>query len=279
MAAKKSVSKELVKPSPSQSALSVWGNQVEKYKNREKLGGVQKISTQGRLFSVGGKKIGDGKKIYAIILEFTNVKRWYRGVYNPDVITPPDCFAIAVGDDLAPHENSADPQAATCDKCEKNQFGSVEGRSGKACADVRRLVLLTGDTLVGKTVATAENTTLNILEIPPTGLSNWRSFYRYADGQGLPPRAFVVAIEFDETQTREIVKFTPISIIENIEFIKYMESLSEEAERVGLRPWNRVEVEEVAKTTSKKTVKSSDAKQDAAKTTVKTSLPKPKKYQ
>lgn len=253
------------KVSPSQNALAAWSAHKEKFERKEEITGGQKISTQGRLFSIGGKKIGDGKSITAIILQFSAVKKWYIEKWSEDSRVPPACFALGMpGEELVPHENAADKQSATCGACQHNVFGSAETGKGKACADVRRLVLLTSTELADKKVASPENTTLSVLEIPPTGLANWKNFYRYTEGQGLPVAAFVVEITFDEQQVREIVKFTPRSIVENPDMIKLITSMMDEAEKLSLRPWQKQDSDQPTAKVSPKPRKSAAAPQATA---------------
>lgn len=269
MASKK---QQLIVPVANTAATTLWGERKDKFANREVASGAQKISTANRVFSIGGKKVGDGKEFHGIILQFSNVKTYYTGTYDPGNVVPPDCFALGLDENLSPHANSASPQHDTCKTCRWNEFGSASGgRVGKACRDVRRLVLVTGQELADKKVVSLANTTLNVLDIPPTGLANWRDFYKYTLSQDLPVTAFVVKFTFDPEQPKEIVKFTPVSVIENEGMFRALLTLEAEADKIALRPWQKLD-EAAAPAPQKTKVSSAPPKPKKADSA------KPKKY-
>lgn len=258
MARSKKVESKAMSLVPNAGVLSAWGAHASKYKNREVMQAV-KISTQGRIFSIGGNKLGDGKEFHAVILQFSNVKKYYSGVYVKGEVAPPDCFALSFDEDLLPHENASNKQAESCAVCANNKFGTSQTGKGKACADARRLVLLVADELAGKVVVTPDVVRLMTLEIPPTGLKNWKAFYNFAIGQDLPPAAYVVKISFDPASDKEIVLFEPVSVIENAVMVQTILGFLPDADKLALRPWQVIDNDQVVKP-SPKTRKSSVAR-------------------
>lgn len=90
----------------------------------------------------------DGTKtpgpLQMVIVDFTTKNVFYEGAYDPKNISPPACFAI--GNDIkgmAPSKSSPLPQAASCESCPMNQFGSAG--DGKACKNTRVMAVLVPD--------------------------------------------------------------------------------------------------------------------------------------
>lgn len=76
---------------------------------------------------------------------------YYDTDFDPDVIRPPRCFALArpeFAKEMVPHEDVPETwrQSEACESCEQFQWGSGRGR-GKACSTRRRLALIPTDEL------------------------------------------------------------------------------------------------------------------------------------
>lgn len=79
-----------------------------------------------------------------VIVDYTTQHKYWSGRYDPNNIVPPDCFAIGKNvKDLAPSQNSHEPQADKCVGCPMNEFGS--SGNGKACKNTRVLAVLPPD--------------------------------------------------------------------------------------------------------------------------------------
>lgn len=152
---------------------------------------IKFISIKGSKFSLGDDKLG--KTLSAVILASAYDNAYYDAPYDPEVIRPPACFAIAVdSNDMVPHETSPAKQSSDCKSCPQNQFGS--SGKGKACKNGRRLLLASAD----NTGVDFDNTVS--LRIPPTSLKNFSSYVRRVAASGLPIFSVVTTIQFDENE-------------------------------------------------------------------------------
>jgi hypothetical protein len=76
-----------------------------------------------------------------VIVDFVAKNAFYEDNFDPNNIQPPACFAIGTNPaKLVPSPNAPLPQAATCNECPMNQFGS-KGK-GKACKNERSVAVL-----------------------------------------------------------------------------------------------------------------------------------------
>lgn len=160
-----------------------------------------KISTKGKVFTLPDGRSSPGP-IRVIVLDFVAINMTYGGPYNPNVRTPPSCWAI--GKDLktmAPSKLVPKPQSPSCDVCAQNQWGSGAGGNGKACKNQRRLLVIPPDFADG-----AEPMSLYV---SPTGLKGWN---RYIDKDlraefGVLPIQVVSDIGFDPNQAYPTLTF------------------------------------------------------------------------
>lgn len=148
--------------------------------------------TQKKTFRMPSGEESPGP-ITAVILDFVSLNRYYPGVYDPDDITPPACFALGTEvASMAPHATvpANTKEADTCSVCPQNQWGSAERGKGKACQNGRLLALLPTD-------GTAESPIMT-LGVSPTGLRPLDSYIAsIARSFGSPPVAVVTTIGFD----------------------------------------------------------------------------------
>lgn len=141
--------------------------------------------------------------IMAVILDFISLNRYYPGTFDPDDITPPDCFALGTEvATMAPHASvpANTRQADSCAVCPQNQWGTAARGKGKACQNGRLIALLAPDA--------AEDTPIMTLGVSPTGL---RSFDGYvasvARSFQMPPIAVITTIAFDPTPDYPSLRF------------------------------------------------------------------------
>lgn len=156
------------------------------------------ISLKNKRFTLGDTKLGTSLDV--IILADAYDHAYYDKPYNPDVISPPACFAInTVHANMAPEPNKwyvPDPQHEKCQGCPQNEFETARQGKGKACRNGRRLLV------AAVTDGKANLKDLALINVPPTSL---KSFSRYvkqiATGKKLPLWAVVTNFEFDDEQT------------------------------------------------------------------------------
>lgn len=81
---------------------------------------------------------------------------------------PPVCFSLATGNGLkmTPHQRSQKPQAAACDTCQWNRYGTSGTGKGKRCREYRRLAVF----------AQGADDQITILRVPPTSIRPFRNY-------------------------------------------------------------------------------------------------------
>ncbi len=131
-----------------------------------------------------------GESIDVVVVDHVAAKLYFDTEYDEDNPGPPACFALKPNvKNIAPHDDSPDVQAQTCEDCWANEWASGRGR-GKACSDKNRAALLHADDLEGDLI---------LLEVPVT---SGAAFNKYITGltkaAELPSYAVVTRLEMDE---------------------------------------------------------------------------------
>jgi hypothetical protein len=135
----------------------------------------QFISFKGGVLSVDGSPIKDNK-LPVVVVDFMLENNFYAGKYNPNNTKPPSCYAIGrKADEMVPHEESADPQAASCAECPHNEWGSAEEGRGKACKNGARVALMSADGLNAKIVPQSE---VRFAKVPVTSMRPFAAFVK-----------------------------------------------------------------------------------------------------
>lgn len=92
-----------------------------------------KVEVTGDIILPDGTNLG--RRMDVVVVDFYSRFQLFKKKYNPNEITPPDCYAIGkIVDEMAPEDDSPEKQAPKCKDCWANQWKSAgEGRPGKAC--------------------------------------------------------------------------------------------------------------------------------------------------
>ena len=227
-------------------ALTKYDAEMAKYaqmaKDTEKnVGGGNFISTAGGRMRYKGAEI-PGNKMNVIVVDHILENDFYKDAYDPDNVNPPDCYALGRDEDeLAPHENSAEPQNETCNGCPQNEWGTASVGKGKACGNRRRLALVTeGD------MEDVGNADIAYLRLPVTSVRAWAGYVRQcADVLNKPPFAVVTEIEIvPDSKTQFKVQFNLVQEIDDGEALGALIALREKVEKEISFPY-QVAVEEV----------------------------------
>lgn len=150
----------------------------------------------------------EGTSFSAVVVDFITIRKYYPGVYDPNNITPPACFAISTNPKgMNPSPNSPELQNPAenggCDKCPQNQWGSANVGQGKACKESRKMALLPPADQ-GEVVA---DMPLWTLEVSPTAIRPFDGYVNsVAKTFGLPPVGVITDVSFDPTQTYASVR-------------------------------------------------------------------------
>lgn len=150
-------------------------------------GAAVKVTQDKKFKFPDGTETGD--VFPAVVVDFVATREYYEGVFDPNNIEPPICFAISENPKgMVPSTNSPKKQAPECDTCPQNQWGS-DGR-GKACKEGRKLALLPPDA--------DDQTPIWTLKTSPTAVKAFDGYVTsVARTFNLPPVGVISNIGFD----------------------------------------------------------------------------------
>lgn len=194
--------------------------------------GVKRIVPKNGIFSkvLRGESIGKVKgDLNAIIVNASpKVGRiFYMKQWSPDAEpTAPDCFS---NDGRTPDPKAINPQAKSCDECEKNIKGSGQGNS-KACRYSRRLAVLLEEDFGTSLEGEVYQMNLSSKSLFGEGdtknnAHTFENYTKYLSGNGKSLDYVVTSISFNEENDNQSVLFTPVRYINKHEY--------EVAQRVG----------------------------------------------
>lgn len=212
-------------PSNPQEMADYYRKMAEAYASTEQTPS-NTISIRNGTMSVGDQPI-PANQFAAVILDAVRLNTYYPGNFNPNSIEPPRCFAIGRNDaELAPHPDMQKdleffkPQAATCNACPMNEFGSGSNGKGKACTNRRRLLMLLAGTykqtpqglIMEPRMDPSHYSTTPFLtmHLPPTSLKGWGEFVRRTAADYQRPFSALVTRVFlttHPTHGKEMVSF------------------------------------------------------------------------
>jgi hypothetical protein len=183
---------------------------------------------------VNGKEAGkvkDGFLNVIIINALPKVSRqFYATAFDPDAApTLPDCWSN-LGD--VPDPKAANAQSTSCATCPQNIDGSGTNGKGRACRFNRRIAVVLENDMSGD---------IYQFNIPAKslfgkGVGNTHPFESYtkflpANGESID--RIVTQIAFDENETADVLKFTPVRHLtdEEIDVVEAAQS-TQESKRV-----------------------------------------------
>jgi hypothetical protein len=183
---------------------------------------------------VNGKEAGkvkDGFLNVIVINALPKVSRqFYATAFDPDAApTLPDCWSNQ-GD--VPDAKAANPQSASCATCPQNIDGSGTNGKGRACRFNRRIAVLLENDMSGD---------IYQFNIPAKslfgkGVGNthpFESYIKFLPANGESIDRIITQIAFDENETADVLKFTPVRHLtdEEIDVVEAAQS-TQESKRV-----------------------------------------------
>jgi hypothetical protein len=157
------------------------------------MGLFKSVNIQGGVMTIDDKKV-PGNAIRAVVLAATHENQYYDSPFTPGVAAVPACFSFgdqALPDpeaEMRPHPDSRSPQGdddGKCAGCWANKMASADTGKGKACGNVRRLIITTEDALESpEAMAEAE---ARSLKVPVMSVRNWIKFVHEIDEDMLRP--------------------------------------------------------------------------------------------
>ena len=182
-------------------------------------------------------------EIGAIILASTTERCYYDKPYDPDVISPPACFAQSTEPrGLTPHENVKEPKAESCDDCPLAEFGSAKVGKGPACKTYRKLIFIPAD-CTAEAVGQAE---LAYMKVSPTSVKNWSKYAKQlVASAGIPPWAAQTLIKVvPDKKTMHQVTFAGLGPLEDEQLLSAIHGRIDAATEKLLVPYTYEEEEE-----------------------------------
>lgn len=183
------------------------------------------ITHRGGVFKAGDVEMPE---LCVVVLSFVPENAYYGANFDPDKLTPPQCFAFGTpgsGDEkgMAPHPAMAghdcfEPQAEDCASCPMNKFGSADKGKGKACKNTRRLMVIPagvfskkkgsrdldlqlfvgGDVPFEEAEEHLRSADQFAIKVPPTSLDNWRKYVNLCASEFRRPVEGVITRVFIE---------------------------------------------------------------------------------
>jgi hypothetical protein len=160
---------------------------------------------------VNGKEAGrvkDGFLNAIIINALPKVSRqFYASSYDPDAApTLPDCWSN-LGD--VPDAKASNPQGASCATCPQNIEGSGANGKGRACRFNRRIAVVLENDMSGDVYQFS----IPAKSLFGKGVGNthpFESYIKFLPANGESIDRIVTQISFDENETADVLKFTPV---------------------------------------------------------------------
>lgn len=254
--AKRGAKKDLISMADLQRQLA---GEAEELAEQEPTYGGLNISTRNKTFSIGETDLGD--EIRVIIVAHSFVNAYWDVDFDPkgQNTAPPACFAISeTPDSMAPMKESPAAQAEFCQECQWDQFGTAKIGAGKACRNMRRLVVMMADD-------NSDDPQLAQLHIPPSGIVAYTKYVRgLAKIHKLPPHGVVTDMSFNEDSQQPVAEAALVSPISDPQLLQMVMTKRKEAMELAAQPFNTSGYEAPSKRQTKKKTKKK-AKKKAAK--------------
>ena len=177
----------------------------------------KRISIKGGVFRL----LSGGKEVAAIDERFLDVvivkaapkvaRTFYMAKYDGETAAAPDCWS---NDGDKPDAKSRNIQSDTCASCPQNVAGSGGGNR-RACAFQRRIAVILADPNTGAVDPYGEVYQMNLASTTLFGKGEgnthpFESYLNYLAANNESIDRIVTAISFDENETADVLKFTPV---------------------------------------------------------------------
>ena len=169
------------------------------------IGGQQnpRISIRASRFRIvdgGSEETLDTLAIQVVVVGAnpTISKEYYAGKWDPENTEAPDCYS---NNGVVPDMSVAVPQAALCAQCPQNVWGSKisdQGKEIKACADKKRLAIVSADDVGG---------TVYELAVTPAALKNLGEYADKLRRRNIPLEGAITKLSFDDKASYPLLTF------------------------------------------------------------------------
>jgi hypothetical protein len=169
--------------------------------------GGQFFSLRSGILSFDGVAL-PGNEMAVIILDGILENVLYKGAFDAENPTPPNCFAFGRDEkEMAPHEAVIEPEHEQCVGCPNNEWGSQikndgsQGR-GKACRNTRRIaVIIAGNFLGGqfqpiKDKDHFDDAKIAYMKLPVTSVKGYAGYVKsIGSAHARPPHGMITRIK------------------------------------------------------------------------------------
>ena len=206
--------------------LALFESEMEKLANagilaERSTAGTTFLSTKGGALSYRDNVIA-GNSLEVVVLSSPVERLYYATRYDPTLPAGPVCFALSTtATGMKPSALSPEKQSESCHGCPKDQWGSAaNGGKGKACAEKRRLLIMTADSV--STVATVDAGEVAALRTPVTSVKGFTTYLqKVASATKRPLSAVVTKISVvPDPKTQFKVVFDFVRALDDMEVIK-----------------------------------------------------------
>lgn len=178
-------------------------------------GGIGRININGGVMMIDGEAV-EGNSLDVVVLAATPLNEYYDSPYTPGRPTVPACYAYGdpnaddPEDGMAPGEveDKQGDDNGLCAGCWANQMGSADVGRGKACKNVRRMLLVTEDALEGAEALSGAE--VRSLSVPVMSVKHWAKYVKevLADELGRPCYGVVTTVSVaPDPKSQFVIKF------------------------------------------------------------------------
>ena len=214
--------------------LTVFEDQLQKLASQSMMAerstaGTIFLSAKGGVLTYRDEPIA-GNSLDVVIIASPVERLYYTQRYDPTNPAPPVCYAVGPTlTGLKPNPTSPEPQSEFCANCPKDQWGSAaNGGKGKACAEKRRLLITTADSI--GSVEAVKMAEVAALRTPVTSVRGFATYLQtVASATKRPLSAVVTNISIvPDPKTQFKLQFKFVRTIEDISIVQALIARGEE---------------------------------------------------
>ena len=192
----------------------------------EKVSAGTSITCRSGQLQIGGQPVA-GNKLSVVIVGSVFENAYYSDDYDADNPKAPTCFAFAkVEADLTPHDESMEKEHDSCKGCPQNEWGSAAKGKGKACKNIRRLLMVSASPL---TIDGVNSGDVAFMKLPVTSGKAWAQYVNtLAAVHKRPPFAVITEIgAVPDPKTQFKITFNHLSNIDDNELLEALHTKNE----------------------------------------------------
>lgn len=243
-----------------------WDEELAKYADQSAAAeanagtGLRSFSLRAGVLSIDDNPMPNNE-MAVIVLDHIFENTFYLEEYDPDNPTPPSAYALGRDEaELRWHEDSI-PEledgekiaGELCSESSINQWGSADKGRGKACRNLRRLLMIPAGTINKKTgefemiddeehYATVKPA---FMKLPPTSTTNWSNYVKQLAGSLRKP-PFVIATRIKVVPDQKSQFKVTFEALEEMpeELFNVLLKRHKEAEQLIMQPYDMSERDE-----------------------------------